>query len=216
MRGPRCRAAVRQSVEAEEGGVGQGLRQALRQPGLAAAERTDDVVQRPDMSELEPLAAPWPGQVESDAERGVRRRQPRQLPGARCLASRKIALQATHLLDHADNLAQPALKHRLMRGQSRLQALGIALQHPRHLGEVEAQGAQGRRSRRRGSSRRDHRPAIRPRCGSGRSGRAAHRAEAPWPTPKPGWRLRKRSGTGRKNSRPPAVCLTAFLSGLPW
>src|SRR3546814_4676954 len=57
---PRCsrRAAVRRPLQAQEGGVGQGLGQAPGKPGLAAAQRADDVVQRPDIAQLEPFAAP--------------------------------------------------------------------------------------------------------------------------------------------------------------
>ena len=43
---PSRRATVRQPLQAQEGGIGQGLGQALGQPRLAAAQRADDVVQR--------------------------------------------------------------------------------------------------------------------------------------------------------------------------
>jgi hypothetical protein len=70
----RRRAVIRRSLEAQEGGVIKSFGQTSRQPRLAAAQRADDVVQRPDIAELEALAAPGPGKVEGDAE-FVRRSQ---------------------------------------------------------------------------------------------------------------------------------------------
>src|SRR3546814_1541636 len=50
----------------------------MSQPGLAAAERADDVGQWPDIGQFEPFAAPGPGQVEGDGGRHGLRHQPGQ------------------------------------------------------------------------------------------------------------------------------------------
>ena len=42
-----------------------------RQPRLAAAERADDVIERPDAAEFEPLAAPRMGKIEGNREVGA-------------------------------------------------------------------------------------------------------------------------------------------------
>ena len=127
---PSRRAAVRQPVQAQEGGVRQGLGQALGQPRLAAAQRADDVVQRPDVAQLEPLAAPGPGKVEGDAELGGRSQQARQFSGGRRLAPGEVGPQAADLLDGVGELADPAFERCLVRGQGRLQALRRRLPAP--------------------------------------------------------------------------------------
>src|SRR3546814_12085803 len=65
-------------VRADEGSIGQSLGQGMSQPGLAAAERADDVGQWPDIGQFEPFAAPGPGQVEGDGGRHGLRHQPGQ------------------------------------------------------------------------------------------------------------------------------------------
>ena len=140
---PSRRAAVRQPLQAEEGGIGQRLGHAPGQPRLAAAQRADDVVQGPDVAQLEPLAAPGPGKVEGDAGLRGRLQQSRQLAGGRRLAPGEIVAQPADLLDGVGELADPAFERRLVRGQRRLKSLRIAAQHPRHLGEAEAERAQG-------------------------------------------------------------------------
>jgi hypothetical protein len=96
------------------------------------------------MRQLESLAAPWPGKIESDAEPGVRRRQARQLHDRRRLASGNAVPQPTDLLEYAAKLAHPIDEHRLVGRQGLLQPFGVALQYPRYLSEAEAERSQGR------------------------------------------------------------------------
>ena len=69
--------------------------------------------------------------------------QARQFPGGRRLAPGEVGAQAADLLHGVGELADPAFECCLVRGQSRLKALGVASQHPRHLAEAEAERAQG-------------------------------------------------------------------------
>ena len=121
----------------------QGFSQTLGQPCLAAAQRTDDIIQRPHAAQFEPFAAPRPGKIEGDAELGGRSQQAHQFVRCRGLALRETGPDVTDLLDRAGELADPHLQRCLVRGQGRLQALRIVSEHPRDLGEAQSERAQG-------------------------------------------------------------------------
>jgi hypothetical protein len=80
------------------------------------------------------------------------------------------------LLDRAGQLADPAFKCRLMRGQRGRQTLGIISEYPRDLGQAQAKRAQGVTISAVRVISSGRRRAIRPRCDQGLSGRVAHRA----------------------------------------
>ena len=198
---PRRRGAIRRALQAQEGGIGQGLGQALGQPRLAAAQRADDVGQWLDVVQLEPLAAPGPGEVEGDAAGGGRRRKARQLRDGRRPALREVAPEAAELLHHAGKLAEPGFEHGLVRRQGGLQTLGVALQHAGDLGEAEAERAQGRDL----GGARHLGGAIGPpsRRAADRGDEATLLVEAQRLDghPKPTGGFGRRSGMGRKSSR---------------
>lgn len=114
--------AIRQPIHAEKRCMGQGLGQAQRKPSLAAPERTGDVSQWPDLSQLKSLSAPWPGKIESDAEPGVRLRKGGQLDDRRRLPSGKVITQAAHPLDPSRKLVQLIIEYHLVCREGRLQA----------------------------------------------------------------------------------------------
>ena len=89
--------------------------------------------------------SPPQGQGRSKTTLSLRGRfqQARQFPGGRRLAPGEVGPQAADLLDGVGELADPAFECCLVRGQSRLKALRVASQHPRHLAEAEAERAQG-------------------------------------------------------------------------
>jgi hypothetical protein len=140
---PGCRAAVLQSIEAQEGRVRQSFGEMLGQSRFAAAQRADNVIQRPHVGEFEPFAAPRPGKIEGDAESGGRFQQARQFASCRGLALRDTAPKLADLLNRAGQRADPPFECRLMRGQGRLQALRIISEHPRDLGQAQSKCAQG-------------------------------------------------------------------------
>src|SRR5262249_43694274 len=136
---PRPGAIIRQPLQTEEDGVGQGLGQAQRQPCLAAAQRTDDVVQRPDVVELERFATPGPGKVKGNAELGCWPQNTGKLSGGWRLTTGQAGPKIAYLLDSSDELADAIVERRLMRCQGGFQVVGVASQHTRHLSETEAE-----------------------------------------------------------------------------
>lgn len=62
-------------LQAQEGSVRQHFRQPLSEPRLAAAKRADDVVERPNIAQLETLAAPRPWKVKRNIEPSQRPQQ---------------------------------------------------------------------------------------------------------------------------------------------
>ena len=101
-----------------------------------------DVVQRPDVAQFEPFAAPRPGKIESDLHARGRRQQPREVARRRRTAFREIAPEFADPVHRRCKPAEPGLECLLVRGEGWFQPLGIAFQHAPHLGEAEAERAQ--------------------------------------------------------------------------
>ena len=110
----------------------------MGQPGFATAERPDDVVERVYVAQLKALAAPRPGKLKGNAALGGRCQQLGQVAGDRRLAVGEVGTKLADLLDRAGELVNAPLESCLMRRQGRLQAAGVAVEHPRHLGKAEA------------------------------------------------------------------------------
>lgn len=111
------------------------------QPRLAAAERTDNVGDAPNVPQFEALAAPRPRQIEGNVGRMIGRREFDEFAGNRHRTSGKVSAHAPDGLDLPGDLAQAALQRGLMGGKRRFQPLRFALQHARDLREAEAEPA---------------------------------------------------------------------------
>lgn len=137
----RRRTVVFQPVEADERGAGQRVGEPERQPRLAAAERADDVVQRPDIATLEPLAAPRPRQAECHAGAAVVD-EPGQFAVGRHPAAREAGADCVYAIDLAHEILNAVIQRRFVSGQCVVEAARVAVEHARHLRETEAECAQ--------------------------------------------------------------------------
>jgi hypothetical protein len=132
---------VRRPLQTKEACIGQSLSQTPSQPGFAAAQRANDVVERPNIAELELFTAPGPGKLKGDVELRGWLQQARQLSGSRRLAADKVGPDLADFLDRTNKLANSTFETSLMRGQGRLQALSGASQGSHYLREAKTEPA---------------------------------------------------------------------------
>src|SRR6185437_672063 len=109
----------------------------------AAAQGTDEVVQRTNVPQFKPFATPGPRKIERDAEIGDRSQQACEFAHRRNPSGRNVAPHATNLADGFDELMDATFKLGLVRSKGRFQAFGTAFQHMRRLAQTEAKLAQG-------------------------------------------------------------------------
>ncbi len=113
-----------------------------RQSGFAAAQRADDVGDGPNIAELELFAAPRPRQLKSDAGLCRWHQQTRQVFKQvfkrRRLTFGEAGPKATDLVGCTPQARELIFKHRLVRGQGRLQTFGVAFHHLRDLREAQS------------------------------------------------------------------------------
>ena len=112
-------AALGQPIQTEERCPRQRFGYAPGQLGLAAAERTNDVVQRADVLQFKTFASPGPRKIERDAEAGGRSQQVREFAGSRCPPVAEVGPQAADFIDRAEELMNPAFERGLVRGKCR-------------------------------------------------------------------------------------------------
>ena len=140
--GKRRRSISREPVEAEEHATRQMRGDRSGESRLAAAERAGDVGEAPKVAQVERLAAPWPGQIEGNGERW-RLEHAKQFAGCGHRAVRQLRPEHAELFRDPGEIADLALDDRLVPRQRRLEIARIALEHPRHLPESEAELPQG-------------------------------------------------------------------------
>ena len=110
---------------------GNRFSDALGQSRLAAAQRTDDVVQRADVLQFKPFAAPGPRKVkrkverkvERDAEAGGRSQQLREFGRSRSPPAGEVGPQAADFIDRIGELMKAAFQRGLVRSKCRFKTL---------------------------------------------------------------------------------------------
>jgi hypothetical protein len=139
---PRGRSVVCQPIQTHEGPIGESRGQAFCQLRLAAAERTNDVIERSHVAQFEGFTAPRPGKFERDSDIARRLEQANEVPGLRDFAAAEIRAQTADFADRIAKLANAIFQCFLVCRQCTIESPRIACKDPRDFAKAEAERAQ--------------------------------------------------------------------------